>query len=91
MTDKTPPAGGSPAPPSPMKKGRSTLLWWGRLANYVMLGASAVIILMEIIDSGVWHRLGIPLLFICMAIVNLVSMHAHERRRAVVPDRGGSA
>jgi hypothetical protein len=37
---------------------------------------------MEIIDSGVWRRLGIPLLFICMAIGILARMHALERKRA---------
>ena len=74
-----------------MKKGRSSLLWWGYLANYVMLGASALVILMEIIDSGVWRRLGIPLLFIGMAIGNLARMHALERKRAepgAAPDTG---
>jgi hypothetical protein len=57
-----------------------------------MLGAAALIIVMEIMESGVWRRLGLPLLFISMAIVNLASMHAVERRRAergAAPDRGG--
>jgi hypothetical protein len=47
-----------------------------------MLGAAALIILMEIMESGVWRRLGMPLLFIGMAIGNLARMHALERRRA---------
>jgi hypothetical protein len=62
------------------------------LANYVMLGAAALIIVMEIIESGVWRRLGLPLLFISMAIINLAVMHARERRRAepgAAPDRRG--
>ena len=82
MADNTPPASGSQTPASALKAGRRSLIWWGYLANYVMLGASALIILLEIIDSGVWRRLGIPLLFISMAIVNLTAMHARERKRA---------
>ena len=82
MADNTPPASGSQAPASALNKERSSLIWWGYLANYVMLGAAALIILLEIIDSGVWRRLGIPLLFISMAIVNLTVMHARERKRA---------
>ena len=98
MADSTPPAGGSQPPGSPLKQGRSSLLWWGRLANYVMLGAAALMIadlLWEGIESGkwVWYRFGLPLLFISMAIVNLTSMHARERRRAepgAAADGGGS-
>lgn len=92
MADSTPPAGGSQALASPLKKGRSSLLWWGYLANYVMLGAAALIILLEIVESGVWRRLGMPLLFISLAIVNLASMHARERKRAepgAAADRAG--
>lgn len=91
MADSTPRAGGFPAPTSPLKKGRSSLLWWGYLANYVMLGASALVILLDIIDSGVWRRLGAPLLFIALAIGNLARMQAMERKRAepvAKPDTG---
>lgn len=91
MDDSTPRAGGSQAPASPLKKKRGALLWWGYLANYVLLAGAALIIVMEIIDSGVWRRLGVPLLFIGMAIGNLARMQAMERRRAeqgAAVDRG---
>ena len=87
MADSTPPTGGSQVPASPLNTRRSSLLWWGRLANYVMLGGAALMIadlLWEGIESGkwVWYRFGLPLLFIAMAIANFAVMHARERKRA---------
>ncbi len=55
---------------------------WGYVANYLVLGAAALVILLEIIDSGVWRRLGVPLLLIALAIGDLARMHAAERKRA---------
>ena len=80
MADSTPLAVGSQAPASPLKKRRGALRWWGYLINYVLLAAAALIIVMEIIDGGTWRRLGIPLSFISVAIVNLASMRAMARR-----------
>jgi hypothetical protein len=60
------------------------------VANYVLLGAAALMILAVIIDSGAWRRLWLPLMFIGMAIGNLARMHARERKRAepgAAPDR----
>ena len=93
MADATPSAGGSQTPASPLNKGRSSLHWWGYLANYVLLGVAALMIadlVWEGIESGkwVWYRFGLPLLFIAMAIANLAVMHARERRRA---EPGGAA
>ena len=97
MADSIPPAGGSQSPVTPPNTGRSSLVWWGRLANYVLLGGAVLMIadmVWEGIDSGkwVWYRFGLPLMFISMAIVNLASMRRQERRRAelaAAPDRGG--
>jgi hypothetical protein len=61
------------------------------LLNYVLLGAAALIVLVEIIDSGLWRRLGLALLFMCTAISDLAIMHAQERKRAergAAPDTG---
>ena len=82
MAENLPPAGGSPLPASSLNRGQSSLVWWGHLANYLMLGGAAVIIGVEIMESGGWRRLGMPLLFISLAIVNLTVMHARARRRA---------
>jgi hypothetical protein len=78
MADSTSPAGGSQIPTAPLKKGRSSLRRWEYLLNYVLLGAAALIILLEIIDSGLWLWLGLALLFMSVAISNLASMHARE-------------
>ena len=95
MADSTPPAGGSQAPVSPLKKGRSSLVWWGYLANYVILGAAALMIVSVLMEGEGrwWLKLGLPGVFISMAIVNLSVMHRRERKRAeqdATPDRGGT-
>jgi len=55
---------------------------WKYLVNYLLLGSSAGIILLEIIESGVWRSLGIPLLLIVFAIMNLARLQAAERKPA---------
>jgi hypothetical protein len=55
---------------------------WAWFFNYLLLGGAAVVILIEIINSGAWGRLGVPLLLIALAIGNLARLHASERRRA---------
>jgi len=87
MADSIPPAGGSQAPLPPPNARKSSLVWWGYLGNYVLLGAAVLMIadlVWEGIDSGkwVWYRFGLPLLFIAMAITNFAVMHARERKRA---------
>jgi hypothetical protein len=86
MADSIPPADGSQAPASPPKTGKGSLVWWGYLANYVLVGLGVLMIadmLWEAIDSGVWkwYRFGLPLLFIAIAILNFGLMHAQERKR----------
>jgi hypothetical protein len=61
---------------------------WKYLVNYILLGSSAVIILMEIIESGVWRSLGIPLLLIVVAIMNLARLQVAERNPAEPPAPG---
>ena len=55
---------------------------WRYLINYVLLGSSAVTILIEMIESGVWRRLWAPLVFIGIAIINLAALQAAERKPA---------
>ena len=65
------------------------------MANYVMLGAAALMIVSVIVEGEGrwWRKLGLPVVFISMAIVNLSVMHRRERKRAeqdAAPDRGGT-
>jgi hypothetical protein len=52
------------------------------LVNYVLLGSSAVIILAEMTESGMWRKLWAPLMLIGIAMSNLAAMQAAERKRA---------
>jgi hypothetical protein len=65
------------------------------LANYVMLGAAALMIVSVIIEGEGrwWFKLGLPVIFISMAITNLSVIHRRERMRAeqdAAPDRSGT-
>lgn len=87
MAESTPPAGGSQAPASAPKGVRGSLIWWGYLANYVLLGGAVLMIadlIWEAVESGkwVWYRFGLPLIFIAMAITNFAAMRRRARRRA---------
>jgi hypothetical protein len=55
---------------------------WRYFVNYLTLGSAAVIILIEILQSGVWRTLWAPLIMIVVAISNLAAMQAAERKRA---------
>jgi len=55
---------------------------WRYFFNYLLLGSSALIILIEIIQSGVWRALWLPLFLIVVAISNLAVMQAAERKGA---------
>lgn len=68
----------------PLKRDIRSRGMWKYLVNYILIGAAAVLILMEIIESGSWRKLGIPVLFLALAIVNLTVIHASERKRANV-------
>ena len=73
---------------APVKRDIRSPGTWKHLVNYILLGSSAVIILMEIIESGVWRNLGIPLLLIVFAMVNLARLQAAERKAAEPPAPG---
>jgi NhaP-type Na+/H+ and K+/H+ antiporter len=65
---------------------------WKYLVNYILLGASALLIVMESIESGAWRDLGVPLLLLLMAIGNLARLQAAECKQvepAAAPDRRG--
>ncbi len=66
---------------------------WRYLINYVLLGSCTVIILMEMIETGVWSRLWLPVLLIIMAMSNNAALQAAERKRAEpgAPPIGGAA
>jgi hypothetical protein len=68
--------------PSPLRRDVRAPGTWAYAVNYVLLGSAAILILLEIIDSGSWRKLGMPLLFLGMAIGNLARMRALERRSA---------
>ena len=55
---------------------------WAWFFNYLLLGGAALALLVEVIGSGAWGRLGVPLLLIALAIGNLARLQAAERRRA---------
>jgi hypothetical protein len=63
---------------------------WRYFINYLLLGSSALIILIELIQSGVWRTLWAPLIFIIMAMSNLGAMQAGERVPAE-PDGAGNS
>ena len=83
MADSTPPTGGSPAPASPPKKGRDSLVWRKYLNTYVLLGIGALLLaglVWEGIESGkwLWYRIGIALFMIAIAIANFATQHWRE-------------
>jgi hypothetical protein len=55
---------------------------WKYFANYLLLGSSALIILLDMIETGAWRRLWFAVLFICVAMGELASLQAAERKRA---------
>ena len=55
---------------------------WKYFVNYLLLGSSALIILMDMIETGAWRRLWFPVLLICLAMGDLASLQAAERKRA---------
>jgi hypothetical protein len=52
------------------------------LGNYVLLGSSALILLTEIIRSGMLLKLWAPLAMIVVAITNIARLQASERKPA---------
>lgn len=46
------------------------------------MGTAALLIVMEIIEGGTWRKLGIPLMFLALAIINLIRLQTMERHLA---------
>jgi hypothetical protein len=55
---------------------------WRYFFNYLALGASAIIILIVMIKSGVLGTLWAPFMLIVLALSNLAAMQAAERKSA---------
>ena len=53
---------------------------WEYFFNYLLLGSSAVMILMQIIETGVWRKLWLPLFLTCLAMFNIARLRAAERK-----------
>jgi hypothetical protein len=62
--------------------------FWGFFLTYLLLGASAAIILLEIVESGVFGKLVAPLVLLVIAILNLARLQAAERKPAEPPAPG---
>lgn len=77
------PTSGPASPPTdPLRQDVRAQGTWNYLVNYVLLGACAVLIVWEIIESGAWPKLVVPLVLISLAIGNIARLHAAERRSA---------
>jgi hypothetical protein len=79
-------------PADPLRRDIRSPGVWKYLVNYILLGACALLIVLEIIDSGAWRKLGIPLLLLSFAIGNLARLQAAERKHAepgAAADGGG--
>lgn len=74
----------------PLQKKMGERGFWPFFFNYLLLGASAAIILMEIVESGVFGKRVVPLALLVLAILNLARMQAAERK-AAEPQAPGDA
>jgi hypothetical protein len=77
----------------PLRRDMRTPGAWEYLLNYLLLGSSAILILMQIIETGVWRKLWLPLLLTCLAMFNIARLRAAERKVAELgaPPNGGPA
>ncbi len=89
--DTQPPAAEGLADIPPLRRDIRSPGTWRYFFNYLTLGASAIIILIEMIKSGVLGILWAALLLIVVALSNLAAMQAAERKPAepVAPPNGG--
>ena len=69
-----------PTPTPPLQRDIRSPGSWHYLINYIMLGAASLILVIEVMESGIWRKLWMPIVLICFAIANLVRMQAAERR-----------
>ncbi|OGV61501.1 MAG: hypothetical protein A2283_12765 [Lentisphaerae bacterium RIFOXYA12_FULL_48_11] len=65
--------------------------FWNFFFSYLLIGSSAVIILIEIIESGVLNKLVYPLVLLIFAILNLARLQAAERKKAEQSSAGDSS
>lgn len=78
--DPTP--GPATPPTDPLRRDVRSPGTWDYVVNYVLLGACALLIVWEIIETGAWPKLAIPLVLIALAIGNIARLHAAERGSA---------
>ena len=55
---------------------------WEYFFNYLLVGSSAMLILMQIIETGVWRQLWLPLFLTCLAMFNIARLRAAELKAA---------
>lgn len=69
-------------PIDPLRRDIRAPSTWNYLVNYILLGACALLIAMEIAESEAWRKLGTPLLLLLLAVGNLARLQAAERKQA---------
>jgi len=52
---------------------------WTYFACYLLIGSASVIILVEVIESGLWVKLGLPCLMIWFGMMGLIAARRNER------------
>ena len=79
-TDSDPDAGKASPDIPPLPRDIRPPRTWKYLVNYVLLGSAALLISMEMIQSGTWRRLLAPVILIGVAIANMATRQAAERK-----------
>lgn len=54
---------------------------FGYLACYVCIGVGSLLIVSEVVESGLWLKLGSPLLLIWFGVMMLILLRKQERER----------
>ena len=71
----------SPQPKNPLQRDIRSPGTWKYLINYILLGGALLLVILELIESGAWLRLGLPCLFILLALGNLAQLQRSEQLR----------
>jgi hypothetical protein len=90
-TDSDPDAGKPPPDTPTLPRDIPPPPTWKYLVNYVLLGSAALLLLMEMIQSGTWRRLLAPVILIGVAIANMATRQAAERKSPGAAPNGGPA
>ena len=77
-TEQTPP--GLPQPTSPLNRDSHSPGAWNYVVNYILLGLSSVLIVMEIVENEALRKVCIPLLLLLFAVANLSRLQAADRK-----------